>query len=304
MKSYKGVKPDLQKLLDLRYQARGITFFKKQTANAVNAGGKLSKAKGRGMDFDEVRHYQAGDDIRLMHWSLTARLGKPYTKVYREERERSLYFILDQGFSMRFGTRECFKSVKAVEALALLGFGAISENEKVGGIVFDEKGYSFFPAKQDKSTLVRIFNQTIEDNKHYQVESSNGLEEALKILYSKVKSNSIIIILSDFSQLTKEAQLYLKLLTKNHEVVNIFNYDPIEKQLPDLGAYFFSDGKHRLEIDGANKKLREGYNALFTDRENNIKDFSKKHKMIFLTLATNDDLVKAINYGMMNDARS
>lgn len=117
------------------------------------------------MDFDEVRHYQAGDDIRLMHWALTARLGKPYTKVYHEERERSLYFVLDQTKSMHFGTRECFKSVKATNILALIGFGALEAHEKVGGIIFDDHGYNFYPAKQDKSALVKMFNFVANDEK-------------------------------------------------------------------------------------------------------------------------------------------
>ncbi len=301
MKSYKGVKPDLQSLLNYRYQARKLAFFQKQVVNSVNAGNRLSKAKGRGMDFDEVRHYQVGDDIRLMHWSLTARLGKPYTKVYKEERERALYFIVDQRASMKFGTRVCFKSVKAVETMALLGFGALSGNEKVGGVIFDDNGYNYYPAKQSTSSLFRMFNSTIEEKDSYQVKTDSGLESALKTLYAKVKSNSVIVVLSDFEGFTDTAKNYLKLLTRANEIVNVFNYDPIEKEIPNLGLYTFSDGKQRFDIDCASKKQRQEYLNIFDSRQQAIKIFSREYKMTYIELATNDDLFKTINYGIMNN---
>ncbi|WP_395166675.1 DUF58 domain-containing protein [Francisella salimarina] len=302
MKSYKGVKADIQELLNHRYQAKSLKLFANQKVNTTNAGTNISNAKGRGMDFDEVRHYQAGDDIRLMHWSLTARLGKPYTKVYHEERERSLYFIVDQNSTMNFGTRECFKCVKAANTLALLGFGALEAHDKVGGIIFDDQGYNFYPAKQDKSALIKMFNFITTDHKDYQLKSQKKLADVIKFLYAKVRSNSVIIIISDFSSFDEQAKQYLKLLRAKNEVINIFSYDPIEKELPALDTYYFSDGEHRIVLDAASKKQRSVYKNLYQERYTAIKDFSRKNKTGFIEIATNDDLVKAVNYGIANYA--
>ncbi|AJI45451.1 DUF58 domain-containing protein [Francisella tularensis subsp. novicida] len=302
MKSYKGVKPDIQELLSYRYQARALKLFANQRVNTTNAGNNISKAKGRGMDFDEVRHYQAGDDIRLMHWALTARLGKPYTKVYHEERERNLYFILDQNTTMNFGTKECFKSVKAANILALLGFGALDAHDKVGGIIFDDKGYNYYAAKQDKSALVKMFNFVAGDSKQYQLASDKKLADAIKFLYAKIRSNSVVIVISDFSSFDEQAKQYLKLLSAKNAVINIFSYDPIEKELPALDTFYFSDGKRRIALDSASKQQSGIYKNLYQNRYTAIKDFSRKNKTGFIEVATNDDLIKTINYGIASYA--
>ncbi|AIT09782.1 hypothetical protein LO80_07245 [Candidatus Francisella endociliophora] len=302
MKSYKGIRPEIQELLEYRYKAKALKLFANQRVNTTNAGNNISKAKGRGMDFNEVRHYQAGDDIRLMHWALTARLGKPYTKVYHEERERNLYFVIDQNSTMNFGTRECFKSVKAANILALIGFGALEAHDKVGGVIFDDSGYNFYPAKQDKTSLVKMFNFVSNDEKEYQLSSEKKLAEALKFLYAKIRSNSVIVVVSDFSSFDEQAKQYLKLLSGKNAVINIFNYDPIEKELPALDTYYFSDGKNKLALDAASKEQSTIYKNLYEDRYATIKEFSRKNKTGFIEVATNDDLVKAINYGIASYA--
>ena len=298
MKSYKGIKPDIKELLSYRYRAKALKLFANQKVNTVNVGSKASKAKGRGMDFDEVRHYQHGDDIRLMHWSLTARLGKPFTKVYHEERERTMYFIMDQSATMRFGTRECFKSVKVANATALLGFGALGAHEKVGGIIFDDNGYNYYPAKQDKSALVKMLNHVTNDKSKPQIVTDKGLAGVLKFLYAKVRSNSVIVVLSDFNGFNDYAQQYLKLLAKKNEIINIFSYDPIEKELPAKDLYSFSNGSENLVLDAANTKQNDIYKNIYSARYRAIKGFSRQYKMVFFEIATNDDLVKTINYGV------
>lgn len=302
MKSYKGIKPDINELLSYRYRAKALKLFANQKVNSVNTGSKSSKAKGRGMDFDEVRHYQPGDDIRLMHWSLTARLGKPYTKVYHEERERTLYFVVDQSTTMKFGTRECFKSVKVANATALIGFGALEVHEKVGGVIFDDEGYSFYPAKQDKSALVKILNHVTTDNKQPQISTDKGLADALKFLYAKARSNSVIVVMGDFDGFNSEARQYLKLLAKKNEIINMFSYDPLEKELPAKDIYNFSDGEESLVFDAANTRQYKVYKDIYNTRHNAIKDFSRQYKMAFFEMATNDDLVKTINYGVAGHA--
>lgn len=298
MKSYKGVRADIKELLGYRYRAKALKIFANQKINTVNVGSKASKAKGRGIDFNEVRHYQAGDDIRLMHWALTARLGKPFTKVYNEERERTMYFVVDQSSSMQFGTRECFKSVKMANTTALLGFGALEAHEKVGGVIFDDNGYSFYPAKQDKSALMRMLSYMTKEEAKPQVVTNKGLASALKFLYAKIRSNSVIVVLGDFNVFDEQAQQYLKFLAKKNEIINIFSYDPIEKELPVKDTYNFSNGTENIVLDTANTKQHRVYQDIYNARYKAIKEFSKQYQLAFFEIATNDDLVKTINYGV------
>ncbi len=298
MKTYKGIKPDIKEILSYRYRAKALKFFANQKVNNVNAGNKASKAKGRGIDFDEVRHYQVGDDIRLMHWSLTARLGKPFTKVYHEERERTMYFVVDQSAKMRFGTRECFKSVKMANATSLLGFGALEAHEKVGGVIFGDDGYNYYPAKQDKSALVKMLHHVTTDETKPQIATNKGLADVLKFLYTKVHSNSVIFVLGDFDGFNEQAQQYLKLLANKNKIINVFSYDPIEKELPAKDVYYFSNGYENIILDAANAKQSQVYHDIYNTRHSAIKDFSRQYQMTFFEIATNDDLVKTINYGV------
>jgi uncharacterized protein (DUF58 family) len=302
MSSYRGVKPNITELLKNRLQAKRLKIFANQRVNSVNAGANLSRSKGKGMDFDEVRHYQPGDDIRLMHWGLTARLGKPFTKVYHEEKDRALYFVIDQSSTMRFGTRECFKSVKAANVLALMGFGAIGSHEKVGGVIFDETGISYYRANHSTSSLLRMFNLLSTDDKQYQFKSQDSLTGSLKLLYSKIKSNSVVIVVSDFSSFTSEASQYLKLLARKSQTINMFCYDVIEKELPNMGVCNLSNDNDVFAIDTQNTKQRASYQNIYDSRLAAIRDFSKQYRMGFIKIATNDDLVKKINRGVASYA--
>ena len=184
----------------------------------------------------------------------------------------------------------------------MLGFGALDAHDKVGGIIFDDKGYNFYTAKQDKSALVKMFNFVASDTKQYQLNSDKKLADAIKFLYAKIRSNSVVIVISDFSSFNQEAKQYLKLLSAKNAIINIFSYDPIEKELPALDTYYFSDGKRRVALDTASKQQSSIYKNLYQNRYTEIKDFSCKNKTGFIEVATNDDLIKTINYGIASYA--
>ncbi len=292
----KGIIPDIKELLALRYYAGNIQFFNQQKVNLAVTGNRLSIARGRGMDFEEVRPYAAGDDIRLIHWPLTARLSKPFTKIYREERERAVYLLVDQSLSMQFGSRVCFKSVLAAKIAALVGWSALKHHEQIGGIVFNDTNSTYIKPKLSRQSLLDLFNLTISSN-HKQ--NNAGLSEALKFITQKVQTGSIVVVISDFFTLNENIKSYLNLIAAKCELINFFIYDPLEAHLPTKGHYTFTDnGKHKLEID-ATKKNIQLYSAPFLERLNQIKSFSHKNRMQFVELATNDDLVKKINYGIM-----
>ncbi len=295
-----GITANINELLSLRFQAQNIQFFNSQRVNTNQVGQHVSRARGRGMDFEEVRHYQPGDDIRLMHWPLTARLGKPYTKVYKEERERAIYFIVDQTASMQFGTRVCFKSVLAAKVCALLGWAALNHHEQVGGVVFSDEGlYQLTPARS-RTHLLKFFKCLSDPENMLRPSNSNSMAMTLKNLSKTLKSGSVVIVISDFVHFDDEAEQYLKLINRKSEIIQVFTYDPLEASLPDRGQYCFSDGQlHFLELNAADKDVHKRYAEPFNQRLDRIKALSSKHNMQFVALATNDDVVKTLNHGVM-----
>lgn len=292
-----GIRPAIKELLALKHHAAGIQFFNNRKVHSVQAGMRLSPARGRGMDFEEVRHYQSGDDVRLIHWSLTARLGKPFTKIYREERERSIYLVIDQSSAMHFGTRVCFKNVLAAKVAALLGFAALDHHEQVGGIIFNDKNAEYIQPKRSRQPLLQMFN-ILHNNqgiKHYQ----GGLENNLQLLSQKIQSGSVVIIISDFNDYSANVKNFLNIINRKAEIINVFIYDPLESNLPDHGYYNFTDdGKRKLEIS-ATKNNRHLYSNNFNERLSEIENFSRKNRMQFVKLATNDNLVEKINHGIL-----
>lgn len=289
----KGINSDIKELLALRHHATNIEFFNKMKVSSAQTGNRLSIARGRGMDFEEVRRYQPGDDIRLIHWPLTARLGKPYTKIYKEERERAVYLLVDQSHSMQFGTRVCFKSVLAAKIAAIFGWAALNHHEQIGGVVFNDNSAEFIKPKLSRKSMLDLFNLITNDQGLKQ--HNGGMNNALKLVYKKLQSGSIVIVISDYFTMDQETQTYLRLIGQKSELINVLVYDPLEASLPASGGHYsFTDnGKLQLDIS-ANTKTCKLYSTPFENRLAGIKQPGQQ----LLQIATNDDLVQKINYGV------
>jgi uncharacterized protein (DUF58 family) len=291
----KGINPEINELLAMRYCAAELQLFNPNKVNSVTNGINASHARGRGMDFDEVRRYQAGDDIRLIHWPLTARSGKTYTKVYHEERERSVYLLIDQSASMRFATKVAFKSVIAARIAALLGWAALAQHQQVGGVVFDELGAEYIKPRRSRQSLLDVFNLLTYPRKNRQ---QGGLANSLQFILRQIQSGSTVIVLSDFCNLISEAEQYLRLIAHKCELINLLVYDPLEANLPDRGIFSFTDnGSARLEI-GDTLQTKERYAQPFAKRVADLRNLSRQNRMQFMTLATNDDLAAVLKAGV------
>lgn len=296
MKKTHAIMPQIEELLAMRFFAGNIQFFNQQKVNSHLIGDRVSLARGRGMDFDEVRRYQPGDDIRLIHWKLSAKLGKTYTKIYREERERAIYLVVDQSSSMQFATRVAFKNVLAAKAAAILGFAALNHQEQIGGCVFNDEGGAFVKPRRATKNLLNLFDYLAHPDK---LSSTGGsLATALQKIYSLLTSGSIVIIISDFYQLNPEVETYLRLIGSKCEVINIIAYDQLEKNLPAGGRFYFTaDGKLQLDI-AATANNRENYAEPFKQRINQLAQISRSSNAQLIELATSDDIAATLNYGI------
>ncbi len=293
---YQGIIPSIKELLALRYYATKIDLFNRKRVNQIKSGSNLSHARGRGMDFEEVRAYQPYDDIRLIHWSLTARLGKPYTKIYKEERERAVYLLINQSQSMKFGTKVCFKNVLAAKLAAIFGFATLNCNDQIGGIIFNDQNAEFIKPNRSRKSLLQMLNTLSNANA---IKSNNGgLDNTLKFMLQRAQSGSTIIVISDFYNFTNDTDAYLKLLAQKSQVINVLVYDQLEEKLPGNGQFNFSDnGKKFLQINWG-KKSNELYAKDFSEKIEKLETLSRKNNMQFIKVATNDDIVKKVNYSL------
>ncbi|MFV2055704.1 MAG: DUF58 domain-containing protein [Thiohalomonadales bacterium] len=257
-------------------------------------GQYFSPFKGRGMEFDEVRLYQAGDDVRNLDWRVTARTGKAHTKLYREERERAVLLWIDFQRSMYFGTRGSFKTVVAAKAAAHVAWSALKRGDRLGYLLFNEGHHIEQRPKGGKWSVLHFLQQVADAtmNQAHYVESTElpPIEQAMQRLRKVALPGSKIILLSDFREFDQKAMRPLASLAKHNDIVIIFIYDWIEQTLPPDGIYRFSEGDKYISLDTDNKDTSMRYAQRFEHRQQQLQSFCKKHAIHFSTCSTESDV--------------
>ncbi|MEN9945911.1 MAG: hypothetical protein RLZZ293_297 [Pseudomonadota bacterium] len=291
-----GIIPQLEELLAYRHYAEQLDWFKPSQVSSANSGNMRSHLRGRGMDFAEVRRYQFGDDIRLIHWPLSARSGKIYTKVYHEERERAIYLVIDQSLSMQFATRVAFKNVIAARLGALLGWSALNYQQQVGGIIFNDTHLHYVKPRRSRQALLELFHGLTSTDYNY---PHGGLTASLGFLLPQISSGSIVIIISDFNQLDPIITQQISYLSHQAQVINLLIYDPLEAQLPNFNQVNFSDrlAQRFLKLN-VNRQIQQQYAQIHLNRQQALASLSKQQHMHYLNIATNDDLLLKLQQGV------
>ncbi len=280
-----GIRPDLKALIALREQARRLDLAPRGRVLATRSGGHLSRFRGRGMEFDESRVYQPGDDPRNMDWRVTARTGIPHVKLFREERERPVWLLVDQGASMRFGSRVTFKSVIAAQTAALLGWAAVDRGDRVGGLVFDEtRSLQRQPASRGAGLL-----PLLERLSAAPVASGAGyasISEAGAHLTRQIRPGSLVAVISDFADIQPEHSVWLSHLATDQELLLILIHDALESDVPPPGRYPVTDGRHQQQLDLTHASQREAYRSIFQQRLDRLQQLAQRHRAHLLQLAT------------------
>ena len=235
-------------------KVRYLDIKTRKIINELFGGEYHSVFKGRGMNFSEVREYSYGDDIRNIDWNVTARMRKPFVKIFEEERELVLMLIVDISASGYFGSEENFKREIAAEIGALLAFSAVKNNDKVGLILFSDKIEKFIPPKKGRSHVFRLIRELL----FFEPDSQKtSIEEALVFFNNVQKKKSIAFLISDFADENYEKGL--QIVSKKHDLVAIDIYDKLEEQLPSRGLFDFFDNEtgEVISIDLSSKTNRE-----------------------------------------------
>ncbi len=255
-------------------------------------GGYVSCFKGRGMEFDETRLYQPGDDIRSIDWRVTARTGKTHTKLFREERERPVFIAVDDRAAMHFATRGVFKSVLAAKLAGLLAWTAQHHGDRMGGQIFSDNSCRELKPQNGRHAVLRFLNALLQSEAG--VSEAITLEHAWSRLSQHVRPGSLVYIISDFRGVDAKAESHLAKLAQHCDVVLIFIYDPLESSLPSSGRYRFTDEQREVIFDANDQRQLINYQQHFEQRLQQVQQIAKKKAMMFVQCSTTDDPIQAL----------
>ena len=293
-----GAYSDLSELAGLRFKAQDLNLFQHNRSRSQLTGLGVSPFKGRGVEFEEVRAYQHGDDIRSIDWRVTARRSKPHTKVFREERERPVLVVLDQCHSLFFGSHLNFKSVTAAQTAALLAWATLNHGDRIGGVVFNETIFSEIRPRRSKQNLMHLLKKISEHNQSLQARSvaspqtghdGGSLARALRHARRVSHPGTHIVIISDFSQHNDETLRHFTRLSRHCEVMAIHVSDPMEAELPQPGRYDITNGVHRHTIETGAGTLRRDYRSLFEHHISHLKVQLGNLKIPLMSLSASQD---------------
>ena len=304
-----------QSLIQLRLKANQISL-NKSIIHAKQGGAYLSSFKGRGMEFDESRIYQAGDDIRNMDWRVTARTGTAHTKVFQEERERPVLLCLDLNASMMFATRNKFKSVIATEIATLIAWSAANNNDRIGGLIFSSDEHHEIKPRRGKTAVLDFIGRTTkhkawtaDKNTSGHKDSKRNMVTAISRLRKVTHPGSLVFMISDFRGLDEKAYSHLANVARHNDIVLIKITDPIEVELPDSGSYKLTDGTNELQIQTSSEKSRKQYHQRYTDQNDQLEKFCRQNRIHLIQISTSDDTFDKLanglgmTYGMRHNNR-
>ena len=285
----------LQKVRHIEIRTKGLV-------NDLFGGEYHSAFKGQGMTFAEVREYYPGDDIRMIDWNVTARNNAPYVKIFEEERELTVYILVDISSSGSFGTIDQLKSEMAAEIAAVLGFSAIKNQDKVGLILFSSEVEKFIAPQKNKSHILRLIREVLF---YKSQKKGTSIQSALDYLMNVSKRKSVVFLISDF--LDSKYWKSLKLVNKKHDLIGIRISDPAEKSIPNIGLFkgYDPESSDEFWIDTSSKKERKLLRKSISEKWDDFDKKCKKNKFSLLTVSTNEDYVEPImNFFHRRERRS
>jgi len=265
--------------------------------SSLQAGAYVSHFKGRGMEFDESRPYQPGDDPRNIDWRVTARSTEAYTKLFREERERPVLVMVDLRSSMHFATQGCYKSVAASRAAALIAWAAHHRGDRLGGIIFGDAAHRELKPKLGRQAALRYLHELvghpawIRDEAAAEERPEVSLAQAMAALRRVARPGSLVVIISDFIGMNRMTLSYLAGIARHNEVLAVFVSDPVERELPPPGRYRLVSNDDEMMIDTYARAARDEYRHEFEHRYGVMNAFCKRYGVHLMGLSTDQDPV-------------
>ncbi len=292
-----ATRPALDELIALRQQAGKLDLGRKQTARAQLSGGHASRFRGRGMDYQESRIYQPGDDIRNMDWRVTARTGRPHTKLFQEERERPVVLCVDLNPGMFFASRGALKSVVAARVASLIAWAAAAHGDRIGALLFNGDHHEL-PPRGGKHGVLHLIRQLVAQTDPLenlrQPPHPQGLNTALGRLRRVSRPGSLVVLLSDFYGIDEETGKHLMRLRQHNDVIAIQLVDALELAPPPPARYGVSDGQRTGILDTRSATARKAYSDFFSQHHQALRDLMRSRAIPLLQVSTDDDVASVL----------
>ncbi len=256
---------DLHDLLAMRHDLQQIELFNAPLQRSPLLGLQRSRLRGRGMDFDQVRAYQSGDDARSIDWRVTARTGEVHTKVLHEERERPTCIAVEQSLHLFFASTGCFKSVLAAQVASLFAWASLKHNDRLSGLVFDHQHVRYIPARSNQHSVLQLLQTIADANQRLQHPMRDSLDNPLIEVLTQAlrlsRSGSLLILICNERHLNEQSSTLLRRLAKHTELILLPLSDPLEHELPNLGQAHFVLGDNHLSIN-TDTQTRQAWRSL------------------------------------------
>ncbi len=285
-----GAYCELQQLIEARYAADKLKLNQRRRALSMLAGPNKTNFRGRGIDFEEVRTYQPGDDIRTIDWRVTARTGTAHTKIFREERERPVLVVVDQRRDMFFGSQTCCKSVLAGHIAALLAWSSLQNGDRVGGLVFNGEEHREVRPRRSRRSVLALLNHLCELNHQLPNEGGDPVFNFVNVLVDVrriAKPGCAIYIVSDFADALHESAMeHIYQLSRHMEITAIHCSDPLERALPKAGRYTVTNGADRTDLLTGKVTLASSFSERFDNRLDELRNAYGKLGIPVITVST------------------
>jgi uncharacterized protein (DUF58 family) len=296
-----GAYAELDALIALEHKARGFTLRHNQPVRSLLFGRRASHVRGRGLDFEELRNYVAGDDVRSIDWRVTARMQKPYLRVYSEERDRPTMIVVDQRINMFFGSRRSMKSVVAAEVAALAAWRVFTQGDRVGAFLFNDETVEQVRTHRSRATVLSVLDRIATLNKQLRSDQTapaapGKLNEVLDRISRICHHDALILIASDFDGADPRTRDLLLHLSQSNDVICALVYDPLAIQSLASGQLVVSNATLQVELRLNEQKVREGLRSASDDRLRHVLSWQHELNIPVLPLSTAEDVSQQLRH--------
>jgi uncharacterized protein (DUF58 family) len=289
-----GVYVDLDDLLALEYRGRKVSFLPRQPMHSLLSGRYASRMRGRGLNFEEIRDYRSGDDVRSIDWKVTARLQKPHVRVFNEERDRQALLVVDQRLSMFFGSRRALKSVTAAEAAAIAAWRVLGVGDRVGAIVFNDRDLVEVRARRSRATVLQILSAMVAQNQALGV--GRGIAAAPAMLNTALESaqcrsphDVAVIIISDFDGADEATRGMVGAMARHNDVVALLVHDPLQSDLPPSARMTVTDGELQIQLEVGRESVRKSIQQASQERLKTVFSWTRELGIPVLPLSAAEE---------------
>jgi uncharacterized protein (DUF58 family) len=296
-----GAYAELDSLIALQFKSRGFSLLHSQPVHSMLFGRRASRVRGRGLDFEELRAYVPGDDVRSIDWQVTARMPKPYVRVYTEERDRPTMLLVDPRINLFFGSRVSMKSVIAAEVAALAAWRVFQEGDRVGAFVFNDESTEEIRMHRSRATVLRILDRILHMNHLLRADLSvkaapGRLNQVIESATRVCGHDTLIVIASDFDGADQTTRDLLIRLSRSNDILCCLTYDPLSVKLPAAEQLVVSDGELQVELQLGQEKTRKNLLEASDKRVAFILSWQHELGIPVLPISTADDVSTQIRH--------